>query len=69
MNIDMGLFRRFPIGSRVNLEFRVEAFNLTNTPHFSNPEGDTGEGGFMTITGTNNNAPERQIRLGASIRF
>jgi hypothetical protein len=69
MNIDAGLFRRFPVGSKVNLEFRIEAFNLTNTPHFSNPEGDIAEGGFMTITGTNNNAPERQIRVGASIRF
>ena len=38
-NVDLGLFRRFPIGDKVNLEFRVEAFNLTNTPHWNNPSG------------------------------
>ena len=69
MNIDAGLFRRFPIGSRLNLELRAEAFNLTNTPHFRNPNGNVNSGGFMTVTSTNNNAPERQIRFGASIRF
>jgi len=69
MNIDAGLFRRFPIGSRVNLELRVEAFNLTNTPHFNNPENTVTSGNFMFVTGTNNNAPERQVRVGASIRF
>ena len=68
-NIDLGLFRRFPIGSKVNLELRAEAFNLTNTPHFSNPNGNVNSSGFMTITGTNNNAPERQIRFGARVSF
>ena len=69
MNIDMGLFRRFPIGSKVNLELRVEAFNLTNTPHFGNPNGNVNSGGFMTITSTDRGAPERQVRLGARISF
>ena len=38
-NIDLSLFRRFPVGKKVNLEARAEAFNLTNTPHFTNPNG------------------------------
>jgi hypothetical protein len=71
-NIDLGLFRRFPIGSKVNLEVRVEAFNLTNTPHFNNPvswQGATNvnSSGFMTITSAQ--PDERQIRLGARLSF
>jgi outer membrane receptor protein involved in Fe transport len=68
-NVDLGLFRRFPIGDKVNLEFRVEAFNLTNTPHWNNPSGRSNSGSFMNITSTTRNAQERQVRLGASIRF
>ncbi len=36
-NLDFSLFRAFPITETVRLEFRAEAFNLTNTPHFNNP--------------------------------
>jgi Carboxypeptidase regulatory-like domain/TonB dependent receptor-like, beta-barrel len=69
-NIDMSLFRRFNLGPRFNLEARVEAFNLTNTPHFSQPNGDNvNSGGFMTITSTSGNSPERQIRLGLRLQF
>jgi hypothetical protein len=68
-NIDLSLFRRFPLGPRFNLEARVEAFNLTNTPHFNNPNGNVNSGGFMTITGTSGNSPERQIRLGLRLQF
>jgi hypothetical protein len=65
-NVDLGLFRRFPIG-RTTLEARVEAFNLTNTPHFNNPDGNVNSPGFMTITSA---APdERQIRLGLRVSF
>ena len=35
-NLDFGIFRRFAIGER-HLEFRAQAFNATNTPHFGNP--------------------------------
>ena len=66
-NIDLGLYRRFPIGEKVNLEARVEAFNLTNTPHFDNPENWVGFPGFMTITSAQ--PDERQVRLGLRVSF
>jgi hypothetical protein len=69
MNIDAGIFRRFPIGERVNLEFRLEGFNLTNTPHFNNPNRNVNSSGFMTITSTSANSPERQFRIGGRITF
>jgi hypothetical protein len=33
-NWDFGLFRNFAITERFQLQFRAEAFNITNTPHF-----------------------------------
>jgi hypothetical protein len=33
-NWDFGLFRDFAITERIRLQFRAEAFNFTNTPHF-----------------------------------
>ncbi|HXK10879.1 MAG TPA: hypothetical protein VMT70_14615, partial [Vicinamibacteria bacterium] len=68
-NIDLSLFRRFPIGQKVTLEARIEAFNLTNTPHFNNPDGNVNDVGFMTINSTSANSPERQFRIGARIQF
>jgi hypothetical protein len=68
-DIDLSLFRRFPIGPRFTLEARAEAFNLTNTPHFSNPHTSVNDAGFMTITSTSDQAPERQIRLGVRLQF
>jgi hypothetical protein len=65
-NIDLGVFRRFPIG-RVTLEARVEAFNLTNTPHFNTPNSNVNSPGFMTITSAQ--PDERQIRLGLRVGF
>jgi hypothetical protein len=66
-NIDLGLFRRFPIGEKLHLEARIEAFNLTNTPHFHNPNDNVNSPGFMTITTAQ--ADERQIRLGLRVSF
>jgi hypothetical protein len=36
-NLDLGIFREFKITERVGIQFRAEAFNFTNTPHFGNP--------------------------------
>jgi hypothetical protein len=68
-NLDLSLFRRFPIG-RFGLEARVEAFNVTNTPHFNNPSDanrSVNSSGFMTITSAQGD--ERQIRLGLRLQF
>ena len=34
-NLDFSLFKEFPLWERKRLEFRAEAFNLSNTPTFS----------------------------------
>jgi hypothetical protein len=36
-NLDLNIFRDFRITERVRTQIRAEAFNLSNTPHFSNP--------------------------------
>ncbi len=36
-NMDFALFKNFPVTERVKGQFRVQTYNLTNTPHFSNP--------------------------------
>ncbi len=66
LNTDAGLFRNFRITERWKAEFRAEALNLTNTPHFAAPSGTglnvsnlqvangavTNLGGFATINAT-----------------
>lgn len=73
-NMDLGLFREFAIKERFKLQFRAEAFNFTNTPHFDLPDGYVGDGSdFMTITGVTNLAregiDERQFRFGLKFNF
>jgi hypothetical protein len=51
-NLDFSLFKQFQVSERVRIEFRAEAFNLTNSPTF-NPPGsniDTSSGGVVTST-------------------
>ena len=62
MNLDLGIFRKFPIGERVNLEFRAEAANASNTPHFSNPNANINGANFMAVTSAQ--LDQRQFRLG-----
>ena len=84
-NLDMSLFRTFAVRNGTNLQFRLEAFNVTNTPHFQNPAGLNvsnlqlnADGtvralnGFGVIAGTNSvgrEYDERYIRLGLRLSF
>jgi hypothetical protein len=64
-NLDLNIFRDFRITERVQAQIRAEAFNLSNTPHFSNPASNAsnlqlnGDGsvknlnGYDTITSVN----------------
>jgi carboxypeptidase family protein/TonB-dependent receptor-like protein len=35
--VDLSVARNFPVGERVNLQFRADAFNVLNHPNFANP--------------------------------
>jgi hypothetical protein len=77
--VDVGLFRNFSMTERLELQFRAESFNFTNTPHFQNPGTNASNlrlntsggvqslGGFMAITSAV--ADQRQIRFGLRLSF
>ena len=70
-NADLGLFRKFQVTERVDVQFRAEMFNVPNTPHFGNPTGDVTSGSFMQVTGIRDTGREgidqRTFRFGLRI--
>jgi hypothetical protein len=68
INVDMGIDRNFAIGERITLRFRAELFNVSNTPHHANPNGNVSSGAFMQAFGISNTGrdgvDERTVRLG-----
>lgn len=73
INVDMGVFRRIQINERVNVQVRGEAFNVSNTPHFANPNADVASGNFGLIGNVQNTGREgndqRFFRVGLRIGF
>jgi hypothetical protein len=67
INFDFSLFRTFKPWEKFEVQFRADAANLFNTPHFNNPSGDITSGDFLTITSAMND--ERQFRLGLRLAF
>ncbi len=65
-NLDASLVKRFSIGRRLTAELRADAFNLTNTPHFNNPNGNFGQATFGEI---NSSFGQRLVRFGARLQF
>ncbi len=73
-NLDLGIFRIFPVGGQRRLEARIEIGNVFNTGVFANPQNNVTSGTFGQITAVfNNNGlanyPERQVRLGLRFAF
>jgi hypothetical protein len=84
-NLDFSIYRTFRFTERVSAQFRAEVFNLTNTPHFSNPSANASNlqlnpdgsvrslGGFTTITSTSGigreGVDERLFRFGLRFAF
>jgi hypothetical protein len=66
-NLDFSLFRRFPVADRFAMEFRVEAFNLTNTPVFGQPNSTVNAPNFGVITATH--GIPRQFQIALKVRF
>jgi hypothetical protein len=71
VNLDLGLFRSFKIRTS-ELQFRLEAFNATNTPHFANPNGNVNSANFGRILATQSAdamGRSRQFRVGVRMQF
>src|SRR5438876_1051961 len=67
VNMDFSLFRTFNLTERLNLQFRSDAANFFNSPHFNNPTGSRSSGNFLIITSAKND--ERQFRFGLRLAF
>jgi hypothetical protein len=70
------LFKNFKITERIGAELRGEAFNLTNTPEFSNPTSSLTSAtfGYVTSTissgtGVNGTGGGRAMQLGLKVTF
>ncbi len=64
---DVAIFKSFSFTERVKFEFRAQAYNIANTPQFTNPGGSY-ESNFGIITSTRSYA-ERQLEFGGRITF
>jgi hypothetical protein len=53
-NADVMIGKTFRLTERVNLEFRAEAFNVSNTPPLNDPNGVMGNSAFGSITSAGN---------------
>jgi hypothetical protein len=65
-NGDIALIKRTYIGERLNVEFRAEAFNITNTPPLGAPNVVLGTPGFGSITSAGD---PRVIQFGLKVNF
>jgi hypothetical protein len=66
--VDLSLFKRFALWESGNLEFRAEAYNLTNTPAFGFPNTSVTSSAFGLVTLTQTNDP-RLIQLALKLNL
>jgi hypothetical protein len=71
-NLDFSLFKNFLVAERLNIQFRAEAFNLTNTPTFTLPSASNqaltiGNANFGKLSSSS--ATGRQIQFGLKLNF
>lgn len=70
--MNLGVFRRFSLTERFELQFRGEALDLTNTPPLAQPNSSVSTpSNFMAITSTitTATAQQRVMRFGLRLSF
>lgn len=68
-NMDLALFKNFPVTERVKGQFRLQAYNLTNTPHFANPADTNLSDGHIGLINNVLTNSWRQVELGLRFTF
>lgn len=66
-NSDLSLSKTATIREGMKIGVQLDAFNFTNTPHYSNPDTNLSDSNFGEIGGTNGNS--RQLQLGFHFTF
>ena len=68
-HLDVSLTKDFPIRETAKLQFRVESFNLTNTPNFAEPNTTLGSPTFGQITSTATGSNPRLLQFALRLSF
>ena len=63
VNLDLSLFRDFPIRENMKVQFRFESFNTLNTPQFGLPNATIGSSQAGVISSTVGNPRQLQAAL------
>ena len=72
VNLDLRLFRSFKVTTNPTCSSALEAFNVTNTPHFANPNGNVNSSNFGRVLATQSAdamGRSRQFRFGVAIQL
>lgn len=72
VNLDLSLFRTFALTDKYQLQVRAEAFNVSNTPHFSAPDNDANSSDFGKVLSTDGGSAigrSREFRFGVRLSF
>ena len=72
-HIDMSIFKDIPVTERVKLQFRAEAYDITNTPSYQILDGtgsvQLGNSSFGTVQNTDPNYVPRQLQFALKAQF
>ena len=74
-HIDLSLFKDFAVSERFTVQFRAEAFDLSNTPNFyinnnsGNGSTQLGNSAFGTVANTDPNYVPREIQFALKLSF
>jgi hypothetical protein len=66
-NLDLSVFREFPVSETKRFEFRAEMFNLTNTPTWGTPDNNYNDPHYVQVLSTR--SIERQIQFALKFYF
>ena len=72
-HVDLSIFKNFPIAERVNLQFRAESYNISNTPNFYIGNGTStsqfGSATFGQVSQTDPNYTPRLYQFALKAQF
>jgi hypothetical protein len=68
-NGDFSLMKNFTIAERKSVQFRMEAFNSTNTPTFGTPNSSFGSNSFGVISGYASGRGPREMQMAVKFYY